>query len=266
MREKNSLQWLALLASALMLSGCGNTVSAEDFPTPNKATPTNEQVPTLIVKEEEKTPSPDFSEAQPNDSCDDLVTMTSEEASGFALFCGIMSETQFRDMLQGDGADFVPNRLAQFENRYLAYYNSDSNGLIICDYGLHWFRSVIAACELAESKIQDAQWLNENCLLILGGNESSQSIYTYLMTEQTLTAVYTAPADKAILEMTITEDGKVECTIGARSALMTSAPEEIEAQGEENLPASNSDTEGAIIDSAIVPPEEQTEKVLVIFP
>lgn len=265
MSEKNSLQWLALLASALMLSGCGNMASVDDFPTPNKATSTNGQGPTLIVKEEEKTPSLDFSEAQPNDSCDDLVTMTSEEASGFALFCGIMSETQFRDMLQGDGVDFVPNRLAQFENRYLAYYNSDSNGLIICDYGLHWFRSVIAASELAESKIQDAQWLNENCLLILGGNESSQSIYTYLMTEQTLTAVYTAPEDKAILEMTITEDGKVECTIGARSMLIASPPEEIEEQGAGTPRATNSDAEKIIIDSAVISPKE-TEKVLVIIP
>ncbi len=203
----------AAFLSAFIVAGCGSAAPSLPPPPAEPSAESTRKDSLLVVKRDEGSPAPNLAGNVSDGPTEDLVTLTTEEEMSFALFCPMLSETQFRDMLLKDGADFVPNRLAHFENRYFAYYNSGRQELVVCDAALRWFRNIVTS-ERPEDRVQDARWLNENELLVLTGSEHGQKLYTYLMTEQELRPVYEPPQNKVILSLRVTETGEVECVIG----------------------------------------------------
>lgn len=204
---------VATFLAAFFLTGCGSAAPSLPPPPTEPPAESERKDSLLVVKRDEGSPAPNLAGNVSDGPTEDLVTLTTEEEMSFALFCPMLSETQFRDMLLKDGADFVPNRLAHFEKRYFAYYNSGRQELVVCDAALRWFRNIVTS-ERPEDRVQDARWLNENELLVLTGSEQGQRLYIYLMTEQELRPVFEPPQNKVILSLRVTEKGEVECVIG----------------------------------------------------
>ena len=227
----------AAVLAALFVSGCSASQPSVQPVIP--APPENGEESLLVVKDDTAPSAPDLSEGPSDGPAEDLVTLNREEERSFALFCPMLSEIQFRDMLLQDGADFVPDRLTHFEDRYFAYYNSGSRELVVCDAALRWFRNIVTGAD-AGDRILNAVWFNENCLLVLTGNEEHQTVYTYLMTEQELRPVFEPPEGKAILSLKLNEAGKVECIMG--DAPQKTSPEDKEPDPVIPLPGSEKET------------------------
>ena len=224
MQGKMKIKWTAFLTATMLLTGCANAASEPSSQQDGFCT--TQQGPTLVVRDEGKSAGPDLSTAAPNDPANDLVTMNSEEEIGFALFCSLLSESQFRDMLQRDGANFIPDRLARFEDRYFAYYNSGKGDLVVCNSAREWFHNIFSDGMVVEKgRVLDAQWLDDACLLILAGNESQQILYAYYLEDQALSSVYASPEGKVILEFTVDENGTVECELGTPDVPVAQAEE-----------------------------------------
>lgn len=253
MRLFRKCGWFIPALAVALLVGCGSAAPSTPSPVPDQTLPNTTEPPALVVKNEESGSTPDFSEAQPNTSGDDLLIMSSEEETGFALFCSLLSETQFRDMLQRDGANFIPDRLACLEDRLFAYYNSEQSDLVVCDSALQWFCTVSLGSS-PEIRVLDAQWLDDNCLLILSGGEAQQLLYTYRPQEENLECVYTPPEDKVILGMTVTQDGVVDCTLADRAFYSVQSLQEppAEPSGEAEAPSIEPTEETATAE----PPQE----------
>lgn len=232
---------LPIAVGLLLLAGCGSAASeVRQDVLPNG--------PALVAMDGEtkaKEPLPQRSDA-PKDQNPDLKTMSLEEEASYTLFCNVMNESGFREMICRDGVDFLPDHMAHIQGSPIAYFKDRGEVVVICDEGLSWFQHVPAG-SFGSGTVRNALWLDADRLLVLMDADTVQQVCLYSPTTQQIDVVYASPEGQSIRDITVDEKGEVDCLL---------IPEPAQATEELQLPVEPSEETG---EEASAPPEDVSE-------
>ena len=225
--------WMMAAVGIVLLgfAACGS--AAPESPDESVLFAANGPALTVVEKQPDQyTTDPEDKTAPPEQS-PDLLTMNSQEEVGFALFYPLLSETQFRCLMDEDGVDFIPNRLVSCEEGGLAYYSTAAGDLVYCTADFSTVRAVL--CQQRVGLIIDARWLDADHLLFLQGNENEQAVYLFRPAEDMVELLYQSPEGRQILGIELDENGQPVCILSALPQLEEPAPTpEINGTGEAN--------------------------------
>ena len=111
---KRTVWMMAAVGIVLLgLAACGS--AAPESPDENTLFAANGPALTVVEKQPDQYTTDPEDKTVPPEQSPDLLTMNSQEEEGFALFYPLLSETQFRCLMDEDGVDFIPNRLVSCE-------------------------------------------------------------------------------------------------------------------------------------------------------
>ena len=107
--------WMMAAVGIVLLgfAACGS--AAPESPDENTLFAANGPALTVVEKQPDQYTTDPEDKTVPPEQSPDLLTMNSQEEEGFALFYPLLSETQFRCLMDEDGVDFIPNRLVSCE-------------------------------------------------------------------------------------------------------------------------------------------------------
>lgn len=255
---------LGIAAGLLLLAGCGSA-----------APPMQEDLfsngPALVAvdgENEANEPRPDLS-AAPKEQAPDLRTMSAEEESSYALFCNMMSESGFREMIRRDDVDFLPDRMAHIQGSPIAYFKDRGEVVVICDEGLSWFQHMPAG-SFGSGTVRNALWLDADRLLVLMDADTAQQVCLYTPATQQLDVVYVSPEGRAICEIMMDDEGEAACLLApeapqsAEEALQPAEP--MGEAGEEAVTASENDADPLETPLQEGVAEPQQELVTLVLP
>lgn len=220
--------WM-MAAVGIVLFGfaaCGS--AAPESPNENTLFAANGPALTVVEKQPDQYTTDPEDKTVPPEQSPDLLTMNSQEEAGFALFYPLLSETQFRCLMDEDGVDFIPNRLVSCEEGGLAYYSTAAGDLVYCTADFSTVKAVL--CQQRVGLIMDARWLDADHLLFLQGNENEQAVYLFRPAEDMVELLYQSPEGRQILGIELDENGQPVCILSALPQMeepaSTPAPEE----------------------------------------
>ena len=201
--------WMMVAVGIVLLglAACGS--AAPESPDESVLFAANGPALTVVEKQPDQYTTDPEDKTVPPEQSPDLLTMNSQEEEGFALFYPLLSETQFRCLMDEDGVDFIPNRLVSCAD----------------------FSTVKAVlCQQRVGLIIDARWLDADHLLFLQGNENEQAVYLFRPAEDMVELLYQSPEGRQILGIELDENGQPVCILSALPQLEepdpTPAPEE----------------------------------------
>lgn len=224
---KRTVWMMAAVGIVLLgLAACGS--AAPESPDENTLFAANGPALTVVEKQPDQYTTDPEDKTVPPEQSPDLLTMNSQEEEGFALFYPLLSETQFRCLMDEDGVDFIPNRLVSCEEGGLAYYSTAAGDLVYCTADFSTVKAVL--CQQRVGLIIDARWLDADHLLFLQGNENEQAVYLFRPAEDMVELLYQSPEGRQILGIELDENGQPVCILSALPQLEepdpTPAPEE----------------------------------------
>ena len=82
--------------------------------------------------------------------------MNSQEEAGYALFYPLLNETQFRELMQRDGVDFIPDRVVRDEEGGIAYFSSCAGDIVYLAPDLTSVR--LLSKQDRSGCVRDARW------------------------------------------------------------------------------------------------------------
>ena len=169
--------WMMVAVGIVLLglAACGS--AAPESPDESVLFAANGPALTVVEKQPDQYTTDPEDKTVPPEQSPDLLTMNSQEEEGFALFYPLLSETQFRCLMDEDGVDFIPNRLVSCEEGGLAYYSTAAGDLVYCTADFSTVKAVL--CQQRVGLIIDARWLDADHLLFLQGNENEQAVYLF---------------------------------------------------------------------------------------
>lgn len=220
--------WMMAAVGIVLLgfAACGS--AAPESPDENTLFAANGPALTVVEKQPDQYTTDPEDKTVPPEQSPDLLTMNSQEEEGFALFYPLLSETQFRCLMDEDGVDFIPNRLVSCEEGGLAYYSTAAGDLVYCTADFSTVKAVL--CQQRVGLIIDARWLDADHLLFLQGNENEQAVYLFRPAEDMVELLYQSPEGRQILGIELDENGQPVCILSALPQLEepdpTPAPEE----------------------------------------
>lgn len=220
--------WMMAAVGIVLLgfAACGS--AAPESPDENTHFAANGPALTVVEKQPDQYTTDSEDKTVPPEQSPDLLTMNSQEEEGFALFYPLLSETQFRCLMDEDGVDFIPNRLVSCEEGGLAYYSTAAGDLVYCTADFSTVKAVL--CQQRVGLIIDARWLDADHLLFLQGNENEQAVYLFRPAEDMVELLYQSPEGRQILGIELDENGQPVCILSALPQLEepdpTPAPEE----------------------------------------
>ena len=218
---------LCIAAGLLLLAGCGSAA-------PSTQENLFSNGPALVAvdgENDENEARPNLS-AAPKEQAPDLRTMSAEEESSYALFCNIMSESGFREMIRRDDVDFLPDHMAHIQGGPIAYFKDRGEVVVICDEELSWFQHVPAG-SFGSGRVCNALWLDADRLLVLMDADTAQRVCLYAPATQQLDVVYVSPEGRAICEIRMDDEGNVTCLLAPEEPLdHEEALQSAEAAGE----------------------------------
>ena len=224
---KRTVWMMAAVGIVLLgLAACGS--AAPESPDESVLFAANGPALTVVEKQPDQYTTDPEDKTVPPEQSPDLLTMNSQEEEGFALFYPLLSETQFRCLMDEDGVDFIPNRLVSCEEGGLAYYSTAAGDLVYCTADFSTVKAVL--CQQRVGLIIDARWLDADHLLFLQGNENEQAVYLFRPAEDMVELLYQSPEGRQILGIELDENGQPVCILSALPQLEepdpTPAPEE----------------------------------------
>ena len=194
---KRTVWMMAAVGIVLLgLAACGS--AAPESPDESVLFAANGPALTVVEKQPDQYTTDPEDKTVPPEQSPDLLTMNSQEEEGFALFYPLLSETQFRCLMDEDGVDFIPNRLVSCEEAVL--------------------------CQQRVGLIIDARWLDADHLLFLQGNENEQAVYLFRPAEDMVELLYQSPEGRQILGIELDENGQPVCILSALPQLEESDP------------------------------------------
>ena len=220
--------WMMAAVGIVLLgfTACGS--AAPESPDESVLFAANGPALTVVEKQPDQYTTDPEDKTVPPEQSPDLLTMNSQEEEGFALFYPLLSETQFRCLMDEDGVDFIPNRLVSCEEGGLAYYSTAAGDLVYCTADFSTVKAVL--CQQRVGLIIDARWLDADHLLFLQGNENEQAVYLFRPAEDMVELLYQSPEGRQILGIELDENGQPVCILSALPQLEepdpTPAPEE----------------------------------------
>ena len=193
---KRTVWMMAAVGIVLLgLAACGS--AAPESPDESVLFAANGPALTVVEKQPDQYTTDPEDKTVPPEQSPDLLTMNSQEEEGFALFYPLLSETQFRCLMDEDGVDFIPNRLVSCEEGGLAYYSTAAGDLVYCTADFSTVKAVL--CQQRVGLIIDARWLDADHLLFLQGNENEQAVYLFRPAEDMVELLYQSPEGRQIL-------------------------------------------------------------------
>ena len=218
---KRTVWTMAAVGIVLLgLAACGS--AAPESPDENTLFAANGPALTVVEKQPDQYTTDPEDKTVPPEQSPDLLTMNSQEEEGFALFYPLLSETQFRCLMDEDGVDFIPNRLVSCEEGGLAYYSTAAGDLVYCTADFSTVKAVL--CQQRVGLIIDARWLDADHLLFLQGNENEQAVYLFRPAEDMVELLYQSPEGRQILGIELDENGQPVCILSALPQLEESDP------------------------------------------
>lgn len=214
--------WMMAAVGIVLLgfAACGS--AAPESPDENTLFAANGPALTVVEKQPDQYTTDPEDKTVPPEQSPDLLTMNSQEEEGFALFYPLLSETQFRCLMDEDGVDFIPNRLVSCEEGGLAYYSTAAGDLVYCTADFSTVKAVL--CQQRVGLIIDARWLDADHLLFLQGNENEQAVYLFRPAEDMVELLYQSPEGRQILGIELDENGQPVCILSALPQLEESDP------------------------------------------
>ena len=202
---KRTVWMMAAVGIVLLgLAACGS--AAPESPDESVLFAANGPALTVVEKQPDQYTTDPEDKTVPPEQSPDLLTMNSQEEEGFALFYPLLSETQFRCLMDEDGVDFIPNRLVSCEEGGLAYYSTAAGDLVYCTADFSTVKAVL--CQQRVGLIIDARWLDADHLLFLQGNENEQAVYLFRPAEDMVELLYQSPEGRQILGIELDENGQ----------------------------------------------------------
>ena len=197
--------WMMAAVGIVLLgfAACGS--AAPESPDESVLFAANGPALTVVEKQPDQYTTDPEDKTVPPEQSPDLLTMNSQEEEGFALFYPLLSETQFRCLMDEDGVDFIPNRLVSCEEGGLAYYSTAAGDLVYCTADFSTVKAVL--CQQRVGLIIDARWLDADHLLFLQGNENEQAVYLFRPAEDMVELLYQSPEGRQILGIELDENG-----------------------------------------------------------
>lgn len=235
---------LCMAAGLLLLAGCGSAA-------PSMQEDLFSNGPALVAVDEENDvnePRPNLSSA-PKEQTPDLRTMSAEEEFSYALFCNVMSESGFREMIRRDDVDFLPDRMAHIQGSPIAYFRDRGEVVVICDEGLSWFQHVPAG-SFGSGTVRNALWLDANRLLVLMDADTAQQVCLYTPATQQLDVIYVSPEGRVICEIMMDDEGEAACL------LMPEFPQDTEEALQPAEAAGETGEEAAVVSEKDADPSE----------
>ena len=237
--------WMMAAVGIVLLgfAACGS--AAPESPDENTLFAANGPALTVVEKQPDQYTTDPEDKTVPPEQSPDLLTMNSQEEEGFALFYPLLSETQFRCLMDEDGVDFIPNRLASCEEGGLAYYSTAAGDLVYCTADFSTVKAVL--CQQRVGLIIDARWLDADHLLFLQGNENEQAVYLFRPAEDMVELLYQSPEGRQILGIELDENGQpaagadVEFKIYNYAEFYSVANKKADAEGKAFLSAGKGD-------------------------
>ena len=255
---------LCMAAGLLLLTGCGSAA-------PSMQEDLFSNGPALVAVDEENEvnePRPNLSSA-PKEQAPDLRTMSAEEEFSYALFCNVMSESGFREMIRRDDVDFLPDRMAHIQGSPIAYFRDRGEVVVICDEGLSWFQHVPAG-SFGSGTVRNALWLDADRLLVLMDADTVQQVCLYTPATQQLNVIYASPEGRSICEIMMDDEGEPVCLLAPESSGDTEEalqPAEPAGEaGEEAMTASENDAGPLVTPLQEGVAEPQRELVTLVLP
>ena len=214
--------WMMAAVGIVLLgfAACGS--AAPESPDESVLFAANGPALTVVEKKPDQYTTDPEDKTVPPEQSPDLLTMNSQEEEGFALFYPLLSETQFRCLMDEDGVDFIPNRLVSCEEGGLAYYSTAAGDLVYCTADFSTVKAVL--CQQRVGLIIDARWLDADHLLFLQGNENEQAVYLFRPAEDMVELLYQSPEGRQILGIELDENGQPVCILSALPQLEESDP------------------------------------------
>ena len=203
--------WMMVAVGIVLLglAACGS--AAPESPDESVLFAANGPALTVVEKQPDQYTTDPEDKTVPPEQSPDLLTMNSQEEEGFALFYPLLSETQFRCLMDEDGVDFIPNRLVSCEEGGLAYYSTAAGDLVYCTADFSTVKAVL--CQQRVGLIIDARWLDADHLLFLQGNENEQAVYLFRPAEDMVELLYQSPEGRQILGIELDENGQPVCIL-----------------------------------------------------
>ena len=135
--------WMMAAVGIVLLgfTACGS--AAPESPDESVLFAANGPALTVVEKQPDQYTTDPEDKTVPPEQSPDLLTMNSQEEEGFALFYPLLSETQFRCLMDEDGVDFIPNRLVSCEEGGLAYYSTAAGDLVYCTADFSTVKAVL---------------------------------------------------------------------------------------------------------------------------
>ena len=219
---------LVMGIALLTLAACGS--SAPEPAGDERLFAANGPALTVVEKQPDQYTADPGCKTTPPEQSPDLLTMNSQEEAGYALFYPLLNETQFRELMQRDGVDFIPDRVVRDEEGGIAYFSSCAGDIVYLAPDLTSVR--LLSKQDRSGCVRDARWLDADRLLFLQGDEFGQAVYLFRPMEDVIELLYQSPAGREILGIEVDENGEPVCILSALPQLNSTAPAEDPATGD----------------------------------
>ena len=219
---------LVMGIALLTLAACGS--SAPEPAGDERLFAANGPALTVVEKQPDQYTADPGCKTTPPEQSPDLLTMNSQEEAGYALFYPLLNETQFRELMQRDGVDFIPDRVVRDEEGGIAYFSSCAGDIVYLAPDLTSVR--LLSKQDRSGCVRDARWLDADRLLFLQGDEFGQAVYLFRPMEDVIELLYQSPAGREILGIEVDENGEPVCILSALPQLSSTAPAEDPATGD----------------------------------
>ena len=219
---------LVMGIALLTLAACGS--SAPEPAGDERLFAANGPALTVVEKQPDQYIADPGCKTTPPEQSPDLLTMNSQEEAGYALFYPLLNETQFRELMQRDGVDFIPDRVVRDEEGGIAYFSSCAGDIVYLAPDLTSVR--LLSKQDRSGCVRDARWLDADRLLFLQGDEFGQAVYLFRPMEDVIELLYQSPAGREILGIEVDENGEPVCILSALPQLSSTAPAEDPATGD----------------------------------